>query len=96
MRWTAGLRDAESQAGTQIDRGDVTAELRDAACELNRDVGRGEHRKRHVDDRCSILGTARRQVLLVVRPERFSEPFVLPRTAHSIQPLRLLDDDYLD
>jgi hypothetical protein len=36
------------------------------------------------------------QTLLVVGPERLTEPFVLPRTTHPMQPLRLLDDDCLD
>jgi hypothetical protein len=46
--------------------------------------------------RCAVLGTARRQAVLVVRPERLSEPRVFPCTTHPIQPLRLLDADHLD
>jgi hypothetical protein len=47
-------------------------------------------------DALRVLGTTRRQTLLVVRPEHVIEPLVLPRTAHPIKPLRLLDDHHLD
>jgi hypothetical protein len=49
-----------------------------------------------LDGHCAVLGTARRQAVLVVRPECLIEPFVLPRMTHPIQPLGLLDDEHVD
>jgi hypothetical protein len=69
----SGLGDTEAEVRLEVDGRDVTAELRNASCELGGNVSRLEHRQGHVD-RCSpVLGTTRRQPLLVVKPKRIDE-----------------------